>query len=47
MVGWANLALRQGRLMPEVGFVGPRIGDAAFVNAVDGELQRISEFLGL
>jgi len=47
VVGWANLAVRQGRLMPEVGFFGPRIGDAAFVNAVDDELQRISAFLGL
>ena len=47
VVGWANLAVRDRRLMPEVGFFGPRVGDAAFVNAVDDELQRMSDFLGL
>ena len=47
VVGWANLAVHGGRLMPEVGFFGPRISDAAFVNAVDDELQRLSDFLGL
>ena len=47
VVGWANVAVREGRLQPEVGFFGPRIGDTAFVNAVDDELQRISAFLGL
>jgi uncharacterized protein YcaQ len=47
VVGWANVGVRGGRLMPEVGFFGPRIGDAEFVAAVDDELQRISDFLGL
>ena len=47
MVGWANVSVRGGRLMPEVGFFGPRIGDAAFVNALNDELQRMSDFLGL
>jgi len=47
VVGWANVAVREGRLMPELGFFGPRIADAAFVNAVDDELQRMCEFLGL
>ena len=47
VVGWANVAVREGRLMPELGFFGPRIADAAFVNAVDDELQRMSGFLGL
>jgi len=47
VVGWANVGVRGGRLHPEVGFFGPRIGDAAFVNAVDDELQRLIEFLGL
>jgi hypothetical protein len=47
VVGWANVAVREGRLMPEIGFFGPRIADAAFVNAVDDELQRMSGFLGL
>jgi uncharacterized protein YcaQ len=47
VVGWANVAVREGRLMPELGFFGPRIADAAFVNAVDDELQRMCAFLGL
>ena len=47
VVGWANVNVREGRLMPEVGFVGPRITEPAFVNAVDDELQRLCEFLGL
>ena len=47
VVGWANVAVREGRLMPEVGFFGPRIADTMFVNAVDDELQRMSGFLGL
>jgi uncharacterized protein len=47
VAGWANVAVREGRLMPELGFFGPRVGDVAFVNAVDDELQRISAFLGL
>ena len=47
VVGWANLSVKAGRLQPEVGFVGPRLGDAAFGNALDDELQRISVFLGL
>ena len=47
VVGWANLGVREGRLMPEIGFFGPRIADAAFVNAVDDELQRTVDFLGL
>jgi len=46
-VGWANVAVRDGRLQPEVGFVGPRITEPAFVRAVDRELQRLHTFLGL
>jgi hypothetical protein len=47
VVGWANVAVRDGRMAPEVGFFGPRIAEPAFANAVDDELQRISDFLGL
>jgi uncharacterized protein YcaQ len=47
VVGWANLSVREGQLRPEVGFFGPRLKDAAFVNAVDDELQRMREFLRL
>lgn len=47
VVGWANVNVRAGRLTPHVGFFGPRIADAAFSAAVDDELQRMSDFLGL
>ena len=47
VVGWANVSVMEGRLRPAIGFFGPRIVDAAFVGAVDDELQRMSEFLGL
>ena len=47
VVGWANVAVRHGRLMPVVGFFGPRLADVAFVNAMDDELQRLSVFLHL
>lgn len=47
VVGWANVSARDGRLMPEVGFFGPRIAEPTFVAAVDDELQRMHEFLGL
>ncbi len=47
VVGWANVGVRDGCLQPEIGFFGPRLRDAAFVNAVDDELQRLHAFLGL
>jgi len=47
VVGWANVAVRDGRLQAEVGFAGPRITDPAFVRAVDDELHRLQRFLGL
>ena len=46
VVGWANVAVRAGRLQPAVGFFGPRIGATAFCNALDDELQRMAVFLG-
>jgi uncharacterized protein len=47
VVGWANVAVRDGRMQPEVGFFGPRIKDASFVQAMDEELHRLQAFLGL
>jgi len=47
VVGWANVAVRAGRMQVEVGFFGPRIADAAFVNAMDDELERMRVFLRL
>jgi uncharacterized protein YcaQ len=47
VVGWANLTVCAGRLTPEVGFFGPRISEPVFAAALDDELQRMSDFLGL
>ena len=47
VVGWANLSLREGQLQPEVGFFGPRIATPEFCTALDAELQRMADFLGV
>jgi uncharacterized protein YcaQ len=47
VVGWANVSVEAGVMRPEVGFVGARITDTAFVRAVDDELHRMHRFLGL
>ena len=47
IVGWANVSVEAGSLRPEVGFVGPRIAEPAFVRAMDDELHRLHRFLGL
>jgi uncharacterized protein len=46
VLGWGNLALRDGRLVPQIGFVaGKAPRDAAFKPALDAELARIEAFL--
>ncbi|HEX6722455.1 MAG TPA: crosslink repair DNA glycosylase YcaQ family protein [Burkholderiaceae bacterium] len=47
VVGWATVAVRDGRMAVEVGFVGPRIMQPSFVAAMDDELHRLHRFLGL
>ncbi|MFN0186433.1 MAG: DNA glycosylase AlkZ-like family protein [Aquabacterium sp.] len=48
VIGWANLAVRDGRLVPDLGYVAGRAPrDAAFRTALDDELQRMTTFLGL
>jgi uncharacterized protein len=47
VVGWANVSVAAGAMRVEVGFVGPRISEPAFVRAVDDELHRVHRFLGL
>jgi uncharacterized protein YcaQ len=47
VIGWANLAVRDGRLLPQLGFVDARPRERAFGVALDEELQRMSDFLGL
>jgi uncharacterized protein YcaQ len=48
VIGWANLAVKDGRLRPDLGYVaGKPPRDPAFRTALDDELGRINGFLGL
>jgi uncharacterized protein YcaQ len=48
VIGWGNLAVKEGLLVPEMGFVaGQAPQDRAFKAALDDELDRLQAFLGL
>jgi uncharacterized protein YcaQ len=47
VIGWGNLRVQDGRLVPEFGFIGARPRSAVFKHALDQELQRMHLFLGL
>jgi uncharacterized protein len=48
VIGWGNLALRDGRLSVDIGHVGAKAPrERAFRAALDDELQRMSRFLGI
>jgi len=47
VIGWANLAAKNGLLQTEFGYVESPPGDAAFRRELDAELERVKEFLGL
>ncbi|NRF65955.1 winged helix-turn-helix domain-containing protein [Aquincola sp. S2] len=48
VIGWGNLALREGALVSELGYVaGKAPRDAGFRSALDAELQRIEAFLAV
>ena len=47
VVGWANLAVKNGALECDIGFVGSRPGERSFSRALEGELDRFRRFLGL
>ena len=48
VIGWGNLAVREGRLEAQLGYVARRPPpDAAFVRALDEELTRMASFLQL
>jgi uncharacterized protein YcaQ len=48
MVGWGNLSVRSGRLVPSFGYVSGRAPKSpAFRQSLDAELARIEAFLGL
>ena len=46
VIGWANLTVREGRLQSDFGYAGKAPRGAAFRNALDDELQRMTHFLG-
>ena len=48
VIGWGNLAVKQGVLVPELGYVsGQAPTDAAFRTALNDELGRMAHFLGV
>jgi uncharacterized protein len=47
VIGWCNLTVRDARLSVYPGFVAERPAGAAFGQAFEDELQRMSDFLGL
>jgi uncharacterized protein YcaQ len=48
VIGWGNLSVANGRLVPSLGFTRGRAPkEPAFRRALDAELARIETFLGL
>lgn len=47
VIGWANLKVVNGRLQHDLGFVEQRPREAAFTAALQDELARFAQFLGL
>jgi len=48
VIGWANLSVVDGRLVPQIGYVSGRAPrDPAFRRALDGELTAMRTFLGV
>jgi uncharacterized protein YcaQ len=48
VIGWGNLSVQQGRLVPQLGYVvGRAPREAAYRSALDDELGAMSRFLGL
>ncbi|ACB32400.1 conserved hypothetical protein [Leptothrix cholodnii SP-6] len=47
VIGWANVKVQAGRLMPDMGYVDKRPAEVAFGQALDEELDRLHHFLGL
>jgi len=47
VVGWGNLAVKNGELVAELGFVDSRPVDGSFERELESELDRMRAFLGL
>ena len=46
VVGWANVAARNGRVEAEFGYVERKPKGVDFRNALEDEMQRMTAFLG-
>lgn len=46
VIGWANLAVKDGRLDVDVGYVNAAPGTAAYARLFDSEVARVASFLG-
>jgi len=47
VIGWANLAVKQGELAAELGYAGQQPRERAFKRELAAELDRLRTFLGL
>lgn len=47
VIGWANLALKDGELASEFGYAGGKPKEAAFARELEAEVERMRHFLGL
>jgi len=47
VIGWANLSVKNGDLVCELGYVNEPLRDLTFKRELDAELARIKLFLGL
>ncbi len=47
VIGWGNLRVEEGRLVAELGYVKAPPRNRAFKAALEAELSRMSQFLGL
>ena len=47
VIGWANVAVRNGALECDIGFVGSKPGEKVFERELQAELDRMRTFLGL
>jgi uncharacterized protein YcaQ len=47
VIGWGNLSVKDGKLDARLGYVGSRPRERGFNAALDEELERMREFLGL
>jgi uncharacterized protein len=47
VIGWANLSVKHGELMCDLGYAGTQPRDRAFKRELEAELNRMRNFLGL